>query len=342
MYLCDFLSRDYDNIKLSIPVENLRDKTFFVTGSNGLLGSNIVNYLHYLNTKHSLNLKIIAHSKSSSVFWNPIGENIKYLSSDISQQIPNLNFDYLIHTATYGQPKKFVQNKLSTIKLNTDTLIKLLELSKVNNAKVLFLSSSEVYGQVPPDLYPVTESYYGNVNTQSDRAVYAESKRLAETICHVFNEDQSWIKIVRIAIAYGPGVRFSDSRFMSEFIKRSLADRSLTMLDSGRAVRCFCYITDILEMMLNVLFSSKTSLYNLSGVDYKSIKDVAKIITGYLDVPLNYPTEEEKIDGTPTQLALSNKKYCDEYQKQYFVPFNYGMEKLIDWFRYLKTVENVK
>ena len=149
MYLYEFLKEEYDQIKLAFDVNELKGKTVLVTGANGLIGSNLVNVLYYLSQKHNLNLHIIAHSFSAPVAWLPKDKNIQYLASDLAQGIADLSFDVLIHTATYGQPKKFIQNKLGTVQLNTETLIKLLQNSQKNKAKVLFISSSEIYGQVP-------------------------------------------------------------------------------------------------------------------------------------------------------------------------------------------------
>ncbi len=342
MFLYEFLKEEYDQINLAFDVNELKNKTVLVTGANGLIGSNLVNVLYYLSHKHDLNLHLIAHSFSEPVTWLPKDKNIKYLSSDLSQGLKELSFDVLIHTATYGQPKKFIQNKLATVQLNTQTLIGLLQNSQKNHAKVLFISSSEVYGQVPLEIMPVKETYFGNVDTLSPRAVYAESKRMAETICNIFAEEGLWVKMVRLAIGYGPGVKWTDSRFMNEFIKRALNDKELTMMDAGRAIRCFCFISDIVEMMLNTLFASKEMLYNLAGVDNKTIRQVAEMITQDLQVPLHLPKEEEKIGGTPSQLALDNSKYCQEFKKDKFIPFETGLKKTIEWIKILKQEEVAK
>ena len=338
--LYDFLVNEYNAIALKKDLTDLKGKTFFITGANGLIGSNLVNYLHYLNKKEKLNIKIIAHSFSAPVSWLPQEKNIRYISADLTEKLSEIKFNYLIHTATYGQPKKFIQNKLGTIKLNSEALIKLLEMSKRNKADVLFVSSSEIYGQIPQDLMPVSETYFGNVDTLSDRAVYAESKRLAETICNVFSKDGLNVKIVRLAIGYGPGIKYSDTRFMNEFIKRALTEGKLTMMDSGKAIRCFCFISDVIEMMLNVLFSSKDILYNIAGADNKTVREVAEMITKYINVPLIFPKDEEKISGTPSQLVLSKEKYCTEFLKTSFVNFEHGLKKTIEWIKILGEKQN--
>lgn len=337
--LFNILKNEYSEIKLDFDINQLKEKTFFVTGSNGLIGSNLINFLYFLNLKYNLNLKIIAHSFSLPVSWLPQDNCITYLSSDLTKETNIPNFNFLIHAATYGQPKKFIQNKLGTVKLNTEALIKLLEKSLENNSKVLFLSSSEVYGQVPVEVVPVKENYFGNVNTLSDRAIYAESKRIAETICNIFSAEGLYVKIARLAIAYGPGVKHSDSRFMNEFIKRALNENVLTMKDSGSATRCFCFITDMIEMLLNTMFASKDMLYNLAGKENKTIIEVAQMIANKTNVPLYVPNNEEKINGTPSQLSLSIDKYCNEFNKVNFVPLEKGLQKTIDWIKQLNTKE---
>lgn len=336
--LYDFLAEEYAQIKLAFDLSRLKGKTFLITGANGLIASNLINFLYDLNRKNDLNLQIIAHSFSDPVPWLP-KDNIRFLSFDLAEKWTEQKFDFLIHAATYGQPKKFVQNKLGTIKLNTETLIKLLENAQKYNAKVLFISSAEIYGQVPKEIRSVSETYFGYVDTLSQRAVYAESKRMAETICHIFAQEGLWVKIARLAVTYGPGIKYSDSRFMNEFIKRSLSDGSLTMMDSGQAVRCFCFVSDVVEMMLNTLFSAKEILYNISGIDNKTVRQVAELISSILNVPLHLPLKEVKFDGTPSQLVLSNDRYCHEFKKTSFIPFETGLKKTVNWLKLLKQKE---
>lgn len=335
MYLYKFLESEYEQIKLNVNIQNLKNKTFFITGANGLIGSNIANYLYFLNNKYDLGIKLIMHSFSEAVSWLPREDNCEFISSDLTETVPDIRFDYLIHTATYGQPKKFVQNKLGTIKLNTETYISLLNLCKKNNAEVLYMSSSEVYGQVPENIHSVDENYFGNVGTLTDRAVYAEAKRIAETISNVYAQDGLYIRIIRLVIGYGPGVKLSDSRFMNEFIKRALFEKSLKMQDSGKAFRCFCFISDVVEMMLNILFSGKQLVYNVVGKDNKSIAEVAESIARIVQVPLEVPQDGNGIGGTPSQLILDGERYNREFGKNNYVSFEDGLAKTIEWMRLL-------
>ena len=85
MYLCDFLADEYASVSLKKDVSELKGKTFFITGANGLIGSNLVNYLYYLDKKENLGIKIIAHSFSQPVDWLPKSNNISYIASDLAR-----------------------------------------------------------------------------------------------------------------------------------------------------------------------------------------------------------------------------------------------------------------
>lgn len=335
----DFLKEEYDAICLK-EWQKLKNKTILITGGNGLIGSNMINYLQFLNKKEKLNLKILVHSFSKPVEWLPKDDNIEYFSSDLNEGFPNWHFDYLINTATYGTPKKFLQNKLQTIKLNTETYTKLLELAKLNNATVLHMSSSEVYGQVPEDRNSVDENFNGDICTFAPRAVYGESKRLSETISKIFIDEGMDIKIIRLAIGYGVGVKYDDARFINEFIKKAINFGEIKMLDEGNVLRQLSFITDTIEMILNIMLSGKENIYNVGGVDLKSIREIAQIIAKNEGVEVKLPEIPASVGGTPKTLILDITRYINEFGHPNFIPYEKGLAKTAQWLKELKKVKS--
>jgi len=335
MQLTEFLKDEYNRINLK-DFQKLANKTVFITGGNGLIGSNIVSYLQFLNKKENLNIKLVVHSHSEPVNWLPKDTNITYFSSDLNSNIPDCKFDYLINTATYGQPKKFLQNKLQTIKLNTETYTKLLERAKENNAHVLHMSSSEVYGQVPENKHSVSEEYNGDVCTFAPRAVYGESKRLSETISKVFIDEGLDIKLVRLAIGYGPGVKYEDTRFINEFIKKAVNLGEINMLDEGKVLRQLSFITDTIEMILNIMLSGKENIYNVGGVAIKSIREIAELIAANENVAIKLPEKADSVGGTPKSLILDISRYINEFGQPQFISYEDGLKKTAQWIKIQK------
>lgn len=314
----------------------LKDKTILITGASGLIGSNLVAYLDFLNERKELNLKIIAIYRSSLEKWMPQSVKIRYIQQDLTKKpLRNLKFQYLIHCATYAQPKKFLEYPKETVNLNIDVLFDLLEKSEKNRATFLYLSSAEIYGEADKTHIPTNETYFGNVNTLADRAIYTESKRLAETICYLFSKKIK-IKIARALIAYGPGVKYDDKRVISEFIKQAQEKKEIIMMDEGLAERTFCFITDMIEILLNIMLGGREIAYNVCGKDTTSIRSLAKLIAQITGARFNYKFKERADKGAPLILTLDSNRYISEFKKKSFISLNKGLIITSEWFRNLK------
>ncbi|EOD6326269.1 hypothetical protein ACJZUN_001784 [Campylobacter upsaliensis] len=120
--LFDFLHDDYKQIEI-FNKDQLKNKTIFITGSNGLIGSNLLSYIVFLNREFDLNIKIIAHSFSKQNEWLISEDYITYLSGNLNDLAIDFKFDYLIHTATYGQPRKVLENLEDTLYLKYEHLL---------------------------------------------------------------------------------------------------------------------------------------------------------------------------------------------------------------------------
>ncbi|WP_270982945.1 NAD-dependent epimerase/dehydratase family protein [Campylobacter upsaliensis] len=337
--LFDFLHDDYKQIEI-FNKDQLKNKTIFITGSNGLIGSNLLSYIVFLNREFDLNIKIIAHSFSKQNEWL-IGEDyITYLSGNLNDLAIDFKFDYLIHTATYGQPRKVLENLEDTLYLNTSTYYKLLNTSLKNGARVLFLSTSSIYGNISGENNSINENFVGKVSLDSISSLYGESKRIGEIISRIYIEQGLDVKIARIAIGYGPGIKLNDKRFMGEFIKKALDLGKIEMLDQGEAIRQVCYITDVVEMLMNILLNAKDVVYNVSGMFYDGygfrIRDIAEIIAKYTNASVVFPKENNGVLGSFTKMNIDISKYTNEFKKSKFVDIDYGLSQTIKWFQALK------
>src|SRR3977135_861476 len=109
----------------------------------------------------------------------------------------------------------------------------------------LFFSSSEIYGDPPPDQIPTPETYRGLVSCTGPRACYDEAKRYGETLCVAFARQHG--VATRLAPPfnnYGPGLKINDGRVLPDFARDALAGRDIVMLSDGSATRTFCYAAD--------------------------------------------------------------------------------------------------
>ena len=222
-------------------------------------------------------------------------------------------------------------NTLSTIKL----------FSKLRkNGTFLFVSTSELYSGLLVD--GITETLIGNTNTNHARSCYIESKRTGEAICYAHKELGYNIKIARVSSAYGPGTKINDKRVLNTLIEKALLEDTITLIDTGSARRVFCYITDIVEMLFNIMLNSNDIVYNVSGIHEFSILEIANKI-GYLLNKTVSITNNDLIGsiGNPKAMNISNMKYINEFKSNpiQFTEFECGLMKTIEWQKLLIGVD---
>ena len=155
----------------------------------------------------------------------------------------------------------------------------MLELAKNHNAKILFSSTSEVYGD--PHVHPQVETYKGNVNPIGIRACYDEGKRCAESLFFDYHRIYDVrIKVIRIFNTYGPMMDPNDGRVVSNFIFQALKGEDLTIYGDGTQTRSFCYIDDLIDIILKVMASNDQFLGPINTGNPKefTVKKLASLV----------------------------------------------------------------
>jgi UDP-glucuronate decarboxylase len=331
--------------KVKDRIKPFRKKTVLITGSNGLLGSFLADFFSYLNDIHGFETTVYLTSLSSPEKAKRIQHlidrsGITYFSWDMSKPLPPDMFekiDYAFFMSGYGQPKKFIQNRLSTIFLNTVGLNSLLEICSSSNGNLLFASSSEIYGDPDERLPHTDESYNGNYSVESNRACYITSKRLGEVICHEHAKSNPDMKvhIARIALAYGPGVLENDDRVLQDFILKGSEKGLIKLLDDGSSVRNYLYITDCMEMLLNIMLHGKHPTYNVGGFEEETtIFGLASIVGNTLGINVEKGlAADDFTKSAPKRVSLSMQRYNEEFGKvQNFVNLSQGIKNVVSWY----------
>ena len=188
-------------------------------------------------------------------------------------------FDAIAHLACPASPDDYLRLPLETLAVGSYGSEFVLGLARDNHCRVLLASTSEVYGD--PLERPQREEYWGNVNPIGPRSVYDESKRYAEAMFMAHRRaGRVNTGIVRIFNTYGPGLRPSDGRVVSNFVAQALSGEPLTIYGDGRQTRSFCYISDLVEGLFRMLMSCEAGPVNLGNPSEISIMELAGIILG--------------------------------------------------------------
>lgn len=273
----------------NIPWEKFKNKSVFVAGGSGLLGSYLVKSLLFANRVHKLNLNVICnirrplsiHSRMYSFLKDG---HLEIFNHDISKPFPK-GFpvsDFIIHAASQASPKYYGVDPVGTLKANSIGTANLLEHAKMNHAtKFLFLSSGEIYGIPKEGKELIGESDYGYLDPLNARSCYAESKRMGETMCIAWGKQYNIdTVIVRPFHTYGPTLDSDDGRVFADFVSDVVNSRDIVLKSDGLAIRPFCYITDATIAMLLVLLNGISGeAYNM-GNPYAqiSMKNLAELL----------------------------------------------------------------
>lgn len=253
-----------------------------VSGAAGFLGSHLCDRL--LAEGHTV------VGADNFVTGNP--ENIAHLSGDIrfkfieqDVSIPFLvsgKLDAVLHLASPASPNPksiygYPNLPIETLKAGSLGTFNLLDLARAHQARFLFSSTSEVYGD--PLEHPQTENYWGHVDPVGLRSMYDEAKRFSEaTIMAYFRTYKVDTRIIRIFNTYGPRMRADDGRVVPNFIQQALHGEPLTIFGNGDQTRSFCYVDDLIEGIYRLLLSKEHFPVNVGNETETSILEFANMI----------------------------------------------------------------
>jgi UDP-glucuronate decarboxylase len=274
-----------------------------VTGAAGFLGSHLVDALldkgynviglDNLSSGHLDNLKQAKQHPSFRFFEHDVCQPFEHLLT--------LPIEAVFNLACPASPPVYQATPIQTLKTSVLGTLHALELAQQHGAICLQASTSEVYGS--PQVHPQPESYWGNVNPTGLRACYDEGKRAAESLClDMHRQHGTRIKVVRIFNTYGPRMSLNDGRVMSTLVRQALAGEALSVFGNGQQTRCFCYVSDFIEGLLNVAFKTPDSFtgpVNLGSDTELTILQVAEQVQALSARPLTINYQPLPSDDPP-------------------------------------------
>lgn len=255
----EILEEDFLSIKESFDFSLLKNASVFVTGATGLLGSQILLFLDFMNRTENYSMKLFGLirnvDKAKKVFNNSYG-NITFITGDILK-LPEITqpIDYIIHGASVTSSLDFVSKPVETIDTAINGTLNILRFAKSKNVKsMVYLSSMEVFGITPPEKTSVSEKDYGYIDILSCRSSYSESKRLCECLCHSFSKEFSLpVKIARLTQTLGAGIDYNDTRVAAQFARAVIEEHDIVLKTQGVTKRPVLYTSDAVSGILTIL-----------------------------------------------------------------------------------------
>jgi dTDP-glucose 4,6-dehydratase len=253
-----------------------------ITGAAGFLGSHLCDRL--LADGHDvIGMDNFITGSPDNIAHLAANEKFSFYKRDVSNYIfvPG-KVDAILHFASPASPNPqsksgYFNLPIQTMKAGALGTHNCLGIARTNNARFLLASTSEIYGD--PEVHPQAETYPGNVDPVGERAVYDEAKRFAESLTMAYHRFHGVnTSIVRIFNTYGPRMDLEDGRALPNLLKQALLGQSLTVYGNGGQTRSFCYVDDLVDGIVKLLYADEHMPVNIGNPVEMSILQFAEAI----------------------------------------------------------------
>lgn len=274
---------------LELPWEKLKNKSILISGATGLVGSCLVDVIMMRN-QSGMNCKVYAlgrnEAKAKERFKYCVDSELyEFVPFDISRPLIRDDIgivDFVLHLASNTHPLQYATDPIGTITTNIIGTYNILEFAEKHQAtRCAFTSSNEVYGENRGDVELFDEHYCGYIDSNTMRAGYPESKRCSEALCQAYIKQKDMdIVIPRPTRSYGPTMLMSDTKAISQFIKKGILCEDIVLKSEGTQYYSYTYVADAVAGLLTVLLKGECGeAYNIADRESDiMLKDLATII----------------------------------------------------------------
>ncbi|GHU02862.1 nucleotide sugar dehydratase [Spirochaetia bacterium] len=280
------LQEDLDYLAGHFDFTGLYHSSVLITGSTGLIGSQLVKVLLCLNRTKNADITIYALirdvNKAKKIFHG-LYEKINFFIGDITT-IPQIDgpVDYILHGASITASKTFIEKPVETIDTAYIGTRTMLDFAGKKNVKgFVYLSSMEVFGITDTRLKEVTESDYGYIDILNPRSSYSESKRMCECLCTCYTKEYNLpVKIARLTQVLGAGVDYNDTRVAAQFARSVIEGKNIVLKTEGKTLRPCVYTQDAVSGIFTVLLKGNAGeAYSIGNADTTiTIRETAEMV----------------------------------------------------------------
>lgn len=317
------LEKDFEMIAESTVIDfnAFRNKTFLITGATGLIGSLCAKALLYISEQKNLGISVICivrNTEKAEAIFDGFQKPLFVCMDLMKDEFPviDAHIDYIIHAASITNSKLMVEQPVDTILTSLHGTEKMLNLAVNHDIRsMVYISSMEVYGTMPPNI-KAEETSLGFVPLNSVRSSYPESKRMCECLCLSYSSQYKLpVCCARLAQTFGAGILKTENRVFAQFAKSALKKENIILHTSGESEGNYVYSSDAVTAILFLLQKGKSGeFYNVNNEkSHLQIKDMAHMVadelSGEIKVIFDIPEDSAKFGYAPqVKLHLSSEK----------------------------------
>jgi len=309
-----------------------------ITGAAGFLGSHLSDRL--LSEGHDvIGLDNFVTGSPDNIAHLMGNEKFSFHKHDVSNYIfIQGKVDAVLHFASPASPNPqspsgYFNLPIQTMKAGALGTHNCLGVARAHGARFLLASTSEIYGD--PLVHPQTESYAGNVDPVGPRAVYDEAKRFAESLTMAYHRAHNVdTRIVRIFNTYGPRMDLEDGRALPNLLKQALLSQPLTVYGDGSQTRSFCYVNDLVDGIIKLLYSEEHLPVNIGNQHEMTILQFAETINQIVGnkAGITFVKDARSVrDPQQRQPDITRAREILKWEPK--VPLEEGIKKTIPYFK---------
>jgi nucleoside-diphosphate-sugar epimerase len=295
-----------------------------ILGVNGFIGSHLLETI--LSQTH---WRVIGLDISSSNIHAQLSHpNFEFYQRDLQQSMAWLdgimaNIDVVLPLVAIATPATYVQNPLRIFELDFETNIEVVRICVKHNKRVIFPSTSEVYGMCSDSEFDEHHSNLVCGPIHKQRWIYASCKQLLDRVIYAYGEKgELSYTLFRPFNWIGP--RLDDinnpkpggARVITQFLGQIMRGENLQLVDGGQARRCFTAVEDGIAALMTIIKNENQcadkQIFNLGNpANNFSIKELAELL---LEAARQSPAFQQAAKQVQLQIVSSQDYYGAGYQ----------------------------
>ncbi len=272
--------------------QTFEKKNVLVTGGAGFIGSHLCDRL--IKEAHVICVDNFITSSVSNIEHLLQDPNFEFINHDIIQPLdldtlPELErfkvrfqgVQEIYHLACPISKRHFDDFKIATVLTNSVGIKNILDLAVKYDAKMLYASSSVLYGPRRPEKRSYAETDECHIDHLTSRGAYDEGKRFSEAIMQTYADVYRIdTKIARIFRSYGPRMKIFDGNLVPDMVLNALDGKDITISGDEESRTSFCYVSDIVDGLVRLMSTPiDITLVNLgSDEDVRLVTAAQKIL----------------------------------------------------------------
>lgn len=337
------LARDLDNIlERTEPLWlEMRGQRILITGATGFLGCWLLESFAWANARLNLNACAVGLSRHPRMLAQKAPHllhdgAITLHAADVRHEdFPKGSFSHVIHAATEANAKLNSEAPLIMFNTIVDGTRRTLRFAIDSSvAKFLFVSSGAVYGNQPPHLTHLTETFEGGPDPLNRASAYAEGKRSAEMLCALAASPGFSPLIARCFAFVGPYMQLDTHFAIGNFISDRLHNRPIQVRGDGSSVRSYLYASDLMVWLWTILFrGGSCRAYNVGSEEALNIASLAREVAQALPHEATVNVASSAVPGAPIHRYVPcTARAREDLGLRAEVPLHDAICRTHDWF----------